>query len=381
LETVLNYLFKSECAEDIKAFLLSRGRRAHIIAPDWLRQQIIGAKSRAAEGAAIWSSDGADIDGTQNVIVAAENLEDERALLASASGREGVRTYGLFGHVLPALLCKANGMAAGGPTKNLTRYALLCIPRSGSRYLAAVLANRGIGAPREHLREPLARVIARAGLGFDSAVTSLERFGQANKIFGTKLISTFLIKASRGRWSDVENNIGWMIDRGYHFFHLERPLNETVVSSYIAFLMRTWHFFDEMDEATRAKLDSLEFEEGAAWEEFIRFRAENAIVRHLAKKHGMPSIVYSEIENDIDAAVERVCTRLALDGSRLEPGPGAAMVPTRIASPTYAAFAESLGAVLERRRDEIEERTVKKLCALTGLRQNQAEGLAEAAVV
>jgi LPS sulfotransferase NodH len=32
----------------------------------------------------------------------------------------------------------------------LKKYAILCLPRCGSRYLAVTLSNAGVGAPREH---------------------------------------------------------------------------------------------------------------------------------------------------------------------------------------------------------------------------------------
>ncbi len=377
MKAALRYLLNSECADDIVAFLRSRGGHAHIVAPEWLRQKVFGGAG--IESAASWSAliDAEIPPGKSNVIVIADDADQEQALVSRLGA--GVKVYGFYAHVFPALLCKVNGMAAGKSTRGLKRYAMLCIPRSGSRYLASMLAMRGVGVPREHLREPLARVIAEAGLDFGAAIAALERFGQLNHIFGTKLISTFLVKASRGDWTRLDANMEWMAERGYRFFHLDRPLSETVVSSYIAFLMRTWHYFDEMDEATRAKLDSLEFEEGAAWDEFIRFRAENTLVRTLARKHNMPSIAYAEIETNVDGVIARVCRDLDIDPDTLAAGPsGPTLVPTRVHSPTYANFAERLGALLERRRGDADGRTVDKIRAIAHVSREEAEKLLDA---
>ncbi len=285
MKSTLRNLFSSENAGEVVAFLRGRGSHAHIIAPEWVRERVL-MSGAAAETQASWSEDVEHARGLggekTNCIVVAEDASIEQNLVNAVKKRPEIRAFGLFRHVFPALLCGANGMAAGLPVDDLRHYALICVPRSGSRYLAAVLSNRGVGTPREHLRAPFAQLIAQGGLGFASGMTALERFGQRNGIFGTKLISTFLIMASHRRLTELTGNIAWMADRGYRFIRLERPLAETVVSSYIAFLMSRWHFFGELDEASRAKLDSLVFNGGAALDEYIRFRAEQIIVDAIA---------------------------------------------------------------------------------------------------
>jgi len=380
VKSALNYLFQSENADDIIAFLRSRGERAHIISPDWVQQLVLRqTPSSPAELSATWSNEaiaGSDVsDKKLNYIVVAEDAAEERAIAATLQDRRGIKVYGLFRHVLPALLCGANGMAGGRSTRGIVRYALLCIPRSGSRYLAAVLGNRGVGAPREHIREPFANVIVHGKLGFAPAIAALEKFGQRNQIFGTKLISTFLIKASHGRMSEITANLGWMVDRGYRFMRLERPLTEAVVSSYIAFLMRKWHFFQELDEASRARLDGLAFDEGAAWEEYIRFRAEHIVIHSVAGLCDVPAIRYSDIQTHIDDVVERVCGHLQVDAHNLEHGSAPIPLATRSASLTYATFSERLRELLENRRNDLDGRTINKVRALTALNSRMAERL------
>ncbi len=376
----LNYVLQSESADDLIGFLRSRGERAHIIAPGWVRTRALKEKDGATETQASWSEPGGAIPRDRhNIIVVAEDAVHEAEIAAPLEAARNLRVYGLFRDVFPAILCGANGMAGGLPTEDVRRYALLCVPRSGSRYLATVLSNRGVGAPREHLREPLANAIADGRLGFEAGMTALERFGQRNGVFGTKLISTFLLKASHRRMSELRANVQWMVDRGYRLFRLERPLPDTVISSYIAFLMSRWHFFGELDEASRAKLDGLAFEPSAAFDEYIRFHAEQIVVDTLARLHGIPTIPYSQIEEDIDGVVERICAAIGVDPAALEGGAARVPVPTRSKSATYVNFASNLAEVLVDRKQDILPRTVRKLRSLTGLGKAAAERLIEKA--
>jgi hypothetical protein len=380
MKSALSSLFESENAGDVIAFLRDRGQQAHVIAPSWVRDRVFGPTSDSSgRHAATWSHDaGAESTvpaGKVNFVVLAEDAEQERAIVLSLAQKKGRSVYGLFGHVVPALLCSAKGMAAGRPTDNLKRYAFLCVPRSGSRYLSAVLSNRGVGVPREHIREPLANIIARGKLDFRRAIGALERFGQRNEIFGTKLISTFLIRASHSRMSELKDNIEWMSERGYRLIRLDRPLNETVISSYIAFQMRQWHFFGEMNDQLRAKLDSLVFEDGAAWDEFLRFRSEKIIVDSIADALKMPSFQYAEIEADIDNVVGRLCQYIDVKPETLRPGSAPIPFASRTVSPTYASFEAQLADLLDRRAGEVEAYTVKKTRALTGLDKEAAEKL------
>jgi len=377
-------LLASETKGDIIKFLGDRGPLAHIIAPRWVKDLVSsGISANSPERPAQWSHELpagiASAESKVNFIVAAEDAVQERGFVAALRAQRKTRVFGIFQHVLPAILSGANGLATGQSVAGINRYALLCVPRSGSRYLAAVLSNRGMGAPREHIREPLACVITQGKLGFAAAMTALERFGQRNGIFGTKLISTFLIKSSNRRMPELNANVAWMIDRGYQFFRLERPLAETATSSYIAFLMSRWHFFGEFDEASRAKLDGLSFESSAAFEEYVRFRAEQIIVDAVARQHGIPTIAYSQIEQDIDGVVGRICAAVGGTPQALTGGAVRLPIPTRSESPTYTRFARNLAEVLAERQQDILPRTVRKLRNLTGLDKAAATRIIEEA--
>lgn len=366
-------------------FLHSRGNRARILAPDWVRELVKSNSDASTSADVFWTSDIDELqprdDENHNFIIIADDANEERAALGSLSLASGSKAYGLFDHILPALLCGPNGFGRARTTKNLKRFAIFCVPRSGSRYLSATLSRRGLGAPQEHLREPLASVITDGNLSFAPAFAALERFGQHNGVFGTKLISTFLIKSSRNKLPKLKSNVSWMVERGYHFVYLTRPLNEAVISSYIAYRMNKWHFFGELDAQARAKLDELVFDERAAWQEYIRFRAQRIIADHVAEEFSMPVFQYSVLQDNVDEVVSLLCGRMDIDCTNLEPGKTQIPVATRGVSPTYARFTQKLDELLKRQQSEMQHMTVKELVTLTGLSKEEAGELASSSVV
>ena len=260
MSSALDYLLKSENSREVMTFLRSRGARAHIVAPNHVRDLIFPDKPQVPRrNAATWSEDTAEIaqlgQEKTNFIAVAEDADRERQILDTLR-QSGLKAFGLFSHVVPALLCSASGLAPGKPLADLKRYAILCVPRSGSRYLSAELSVRGVGSSARTYSRTSGADNAAGKLGFEPAIEALEKFkGHRNGIFGTKLISTFVIHASHSRSSELRGNVEWMAERGYRFVHLDRPLNETVISSYIAYQMRKWHFFGKVDADARKRLD------------------------------------------------------------------------------------------------------------------------------
>lgn len=378
-KATLDVVLNSESGGEILTFLRSRGPRAYFVGPERVRVRVLSGMP--AGNPLAWAERPEDIpegdDEKVNFIVLADDAAQERAALAALRKRKGSKAYGLFSQVVPALLCAANGMARGLPTREIKRYAIVCIPRSGSRYLSAVLANRGVGVPKEHMRESLADIMAKGNLGFPRAFEALEKFGQANGIFGTKVISTFLIRASHGRMREVRDNVFWLAERGYKVMRLERPLQDVAISSYIAYQMKRWHFFGEMDEAARARLDSLNYDDGAAWEEYIRYRAEKAIIDAVTAELGAPTISYTEFESDIDGIVSRLCGLIGVDPQSLPTRPAKMPipVPARGGSDTYRRYGERLAELLDRRAGEVDSETARRVCALADLPREAAERL------
>jgi LPS sulfotransferase NodH len=356
--------------------------RARIVAPPWLHERVNGGPVRPEPGnGPVWVADPADpvlrIGGPHNFIVFAGDAPTERAVARQLPVGGGSKVYGLFGHIMPALLCHVDGLAPARPIPTLRRYAIICLPRSGSRYLAAKLGAVGIGSPLEHLREPLATAITRGRLGFAASIKALEQFGQANEIFGTKLVSTFFIDASENRMAKLVKNTEWLAERGYRFVYLERSLEDAVISSYIAFQMRTWHFFGAVGDETRQKFDALQFDENAIWNEYVRFLGDKVIVDHLARRFGMKSFTYETVRDSIDGITDWLCDQLRVDRNRLKPAAAQIPIPTRSETPIYARFTDSLAVLLQSRSAYLGPRTLKRLCERTGLKRPGALKLLE----
>jgi LPS sulfotransferase NodH len=380
LESALKGLFDSEISDRLTVFLRNRGERARIVAPRWVRLRVLsGAQPRSATRAA-WAEDPAE-PGFQgqtscNFIIMAEDAAQERSAIKSLVRRPGCRVFGFFQHVVPALICHVDGLAQPASTDNLKRYALLCVPRSGSRYLAATLWKAGVGAPLEHLREPLATIATQGGLGFASSIKSVESYGQANGIFGTKLVSTFLLDAASSRISILEKNVEWLAKRGYCFLHLERPLIESVVSSYIAVHLKKWHFFAPLDDKERERLEGAPFSENQIWGEYVRFTADKAIMHRLAKKHGIRTFPYDEVCNRTEQIVDWLCSQLSIDLSKLKRVASVQIpVATRTQSGMYEEFTGRLKELLHRRRDELDAEVLGRIAERTGLQRSAARKL------
>jgi hypothetical protein len=122
-----------------------------------------------------------------------------------------------------------------------------------------------------------------------------------------------------------------------------------------------------VNDAARAKLDSLEFEDGAAWDEYLRFRSEKLVLNAIAAKFGISNFEYAKIESDPESIVQDLCRMIGVSAEKLVPGSAPVPIATRAESPTYRTFADRLDALLGRRNSDIEAATAKKVRALTGL--------------
>jgi hypothetical protein len=174
----------------------------------------------------------------------------------------------------------------------------------------------------------------------------------------------------------MEKNIGWMSDRGYKFIFLDRPLNESVISNYIASRLKKWHFFEQMDDTTKDVLDNMEFDREAAWNEYVRFRAQKLTLAHLASKFSIPGFEYETVQNSVERIVSSICECLDVDPSGLAAGSASIPVPTRSESHTYDQLSRSLDGLLSDKGDEIVPATIKMLGKLVRADKATAESIA-----
>lgn len=298
MASALKLLFESEISDRLTAFLRGRGERARIVAPNWVRSRVFSGMPQK-EPRASWAENpfepGFQDRAQCNFIVLADDAPQEQATLKSLALAGGSKAYGFFRHVVPALICHTDGLARPSSTESLKRYAILCVPRSGSRYLAATLSRAGLGAPLEHLRIPLSTIATAGRLGFVSSIKAIEKYGQVNGIFGTKFVSTFLLDACSTRNSILERNMEWLVNRGYRLMYLERPLIESVVSSYVAVHLAKWHFFSPLDDTDRRRLERAPFSENQIWGEYVRFKADKAIMSRIVSRFDVPTFQYRDV--------------------------------------------------------------------------------------
>ena len=145
MNTALKLLFESEISDRLTAFLRSRGERARIVAPQWVRSRVLSESPPNFALRAVWAEDPLD-SGFQdrrpgNFIVVAEDAVQEINTMNMLVQHRGCKVYGFFRHVVPALICHADGLAQPSSATSLKRYGILCVPRTASR------ASRDWGDP------------------------------------------------------------------------------------------------------------------------------------------------------------------------------------------------------------------------------------------
>ncbi|MGF1494313.1 MAG: Stf0 family sulfotransferase [Microcoleaceae cyanobacterium] len=140
-------------------------------------------------------------------------------------------------------------------------YAIVTTPRSGSTFLCDLLQKSGLaGYPAEHLRRPVEVLSKYCQFDYIRYVKVLmARQTTPNKVFGTKLISHFLIRYLEA---------GLEFDSFFQDFfqkviYLQR--RDKVAQSVSLFLAKKtgiWHIFnDEMQELYNTRVDQIELEE------------------------------------------------------------------------------------------------------------------------
>jgi LPS sulfotransferase NodH len=118
-------------------------------------------------------------------------------------------------------------------------YCILCTPRSGSTLLANLLTQSGLGHPLEHIRLPVVALINSGGYTFEAVMETLRRIATRNGVFGTKLISEFMLKIFGYGGAPLLGD--FLAERGFKVVRLHRNLCEQVVSWYSTSLTKVWH--------------------------------------------------------------------------------------------------------------------------------------------
>lgn len=180
-------------------------------------------------------------------------LEQARRLLPD---RE---VWGVMHDVMPVLVTRRGWGAAdiSGPGDPEVRFAVVCMPRTGSTFLCELLAAAGAGAAREHLRDPLVLVLRSAGVDHEHVYRRIIRHGAEGDVFGTKLIAHFLFDACTTQ--SPGEVLRCMADRGFRFVHLTRDVMDQVISNYIAKQTRVWVARGDLTEQARDRLEQVDY--------------------------------------------------------------------------------------------------------------------------
>jgi len=138
-------------------------------------------------------------------------------------------------------------------SSNFLNYAILTTPRSGSTMLSSMLANGGLGKPREHFRQASATLLNNYelfGADPDEVLDFLRYFGAVEHdngyIFGTKLISHFV--------QDLEYDLlAKMNSCDFKFIYLKREDEAAQVTSILrARKSNFWHAHSN-EQATKER--------------------------------------------------------------------------------------------------------------------------------
>jgi len=224
------------------------------------------------------------------------------------------RILSLTHDILPVLSGRGDPLAdrlamptAAAPVK----YAIVCPPRSGSTWLCEMLTSCGIGAPREHLRPNVIRLMRCTRLRPIRYMTRVLASGARNGVFGTKLVTDLVEE-----WLDTDLRLAGLSRRlaaeGFAVVTLKRRDRVAqAVSFYFARWSRVGHARDlrQLEGIDRAKV-AYDYRQIDAMHRFFARQEELAdrIARAMA-----PSALhldYEDVERDPAAAVRQIARHI-----------------------------------------------------------------------
>ena len=166
----------------------------------------------------------------------------------------------------------------------------------------------------------------------------------------------------------------WLANRGYHFVYLERALIESVVSSYVAVHLKKWHFFAPLADTDRQRLERAPFSEDQIWGEYIRFKADKAIMHRLVTKYEIPTFQYQDVCERTGRIVGWICDKISVDPASLKEAASIQIpVATRTQSSIYGEFTGRLEQLVHHRRGELNSAVAGRISERTGLPEAGAQ--------
>jgi LPS sulfotransferase NodH len=242
------------------------------------------------------------------------------------------RMFSLWSDVVPALSAGCSPLGIPAPVSVHTKFAIICAARSGSEYLCSVLSGlKGLGAPREHLREftiDLIRTKPSTGFNVQDWFQMIVRCGTRDGVFSTKIIGEFVGELELS--TPHNRTIVRQLLSNFKFVRIYRDKVEQAVSAYIASAARQWHVRDQthLDDYNRRK-ETIPYDFGSIkWLFDKSKKAEEDIDTILDTVHAEAlAIEYPNIIGDIGKVVYDIQKHVGLSDS-LEQISGGGVVRT-----------------------------------------------------
>jgi LPS sulfotransferase NodH len=293
-------------------FLAGRGAQSHLVSSPALREALPVDKA----GAFTWSQTLDDVPAKARTIHV-DSPDAELALLAEARERfPEARVLGLRHHLAPMLATDRKAIKqvpADFSPASLARYAIVCPARSGSTLLGQLLAQSGIGKPKEHLRNPLAAALRSPGVDVAEAWRQVAWRAEVGGVFGSKLVAEFVSAAAGSR--GFAALLAELVPEGVPVIALRRPLIDTVVSRWVARKADQWHVRGAMTLEERKRFAAAEYDYDMLHHVLERNRAENRTAEAaLDAMAGRPvlRVAYADLDADPMATLERVAGFLGI---------------------------------------------------------------------
>jgi LPS sulfotransferase NodH len=257
---------------------------------------------------------GGEFDGVRAVLCSLEGNDKVRALLART--RPGLPVRSLSGDYL---LAAASGLDPWADLAALerdplpgNRYAVACLPRSGSTFFCHLLQGLGsVGRPTEHLRPHIVFLAAYADqLDFDPVrwAKLVMRTGSSDDLFGSKIISDFAAEFWLLLRPGQRAELGALCS-GAKVIHLERADKiAQSVSQFIADETRVWHVRRQGDEhAYREAKQAVHYDGERLRTIHARFVDSETVLRDRLGRHDGPvhHLSYEALVDDPQQAVSR----------------------------------------------------------------------------
>ena len=292
-------------------FLSSRGVRACIItpynlpnekaSPDYLFKLVKDYKGQRLN--------------CSNVFV--HHPKDEKHIVKTISQKQSkLNVYSIQTDIIPMLLANLKTPKDLNQAKESkhpsTKYVIFSTPRSGSTWLCNLLQQVGLGRPKEHLRYPIVYMWQNKTFRPAAFMNTLLHCGQHNGVFGTKIISHFLITAFPNLTAQ-QLLLHWLKRADFKFIYLERQDKVAqAISVYFAKNLERWHIRQNVDQSTSiSKLPYNHTEILKYYNDLIR---EEEILKQLFNKFSQSvlNVIYEELNTGFNQQFERITNYLGI---------------------------------------------------------------------